>query len=136
MGLKEFAQPGDTAAVRNSLPGQRYPGSISVTRFNEALWTPYQVPMLRTRLFVSKNRVARRCTAVAAALVAVVLATTTAWAAGWSQQQKLTASDGASGDLFGRASVSLSGDGTTALVGAPNKNSNTGATYVFSRSGS
>lgn len=51
----------------------------------------------------------------------------------WTQQQKLTASDGASGDLFGFGS--LSGDGNQALIGAPGKNSMTGVAYVFTRSG-
>jgi len=38
-------------------------------------------------------------------------------------------------DQFG-ASVALSSDGNTALVGAPNKTTGTGAAYVFTRSGS
>jgi len=46
----------------------------------------------------------------------------------WTQQQELTASDGAAGDQFGKA-VALSGD--TAVVGAP---WNEGAAYVFTRS--
>jgi len=54
----------------------------------------------------------------------------------WSQQQELTASDGAAGDWFGN-SVALSGD--TALVGADSKtvgsNFRQGAAYVFTRSG-
>jgi streptogramin lyase len=50
----------------------------------------------------------------------------------WSQQQELTASDGAGGDFFG-TSVSVSGD--TAVIGAPQKNSYQGAAYVFVRSG-
>jgi hypothetical protein len=50
----------------------------------------------------------------------------------WSQQAKLTAADGAAGDLFGD-SVAISG--TTALVGAPSSNSATGAAYTFARSG-
>ncbi len=53
------------------------------------------------------------------------------------QQAELTASDGAADDHFGY-SVALSGDGTTALVGAPyntvNGNSNQGAVYVFTLS--
>ena len=53
----------------------------------------------------------------------------------WTQQQKLTASDGVGGDYFGY-SVSISSDGSTALVGARNKSSGTGAAYVFTRSGS
>lgn len=55
----------------------------------------------------------------------------------WSQQAKLTASDGASSDYFGR-SVSLFGD--TALVGAPFDNTvagtDAGSAYVFIRLGS
>jgi hypothetical protein len=55
----------------------------------------------------------------------------------WIQQQELNASDGAVGDWFG-ISVALSG--TTALVGAVNRNigSNTaqGAAYVFTFNGS
>ncbi|MGH8428438.1 MAG: FG-GAP repeat protein [Gammaproteobacteria bacterium] len=54
----------------------------------------------------------------------------------WSQISKLTASDGAAGDVFG-ASVVVSG--TTALVGAPdaavNDNASQGAAYVFGESG-
>ena len=53
----------------------------------------------------------------------------------WSQQAKLTASDGGSGDHFG-ASVALDGD--TALIGAPQDNigvnSSQGSAYVFVRS--
>jgi hypothetical protein len=52
----------------------------------------------------------------------------------WSQQQKLTASDSAAQDDFGRF-VALSADGNTALIGAFNKNSFKGAAYVFTRSG-
>ena len=54
----------------------------------------------------------------------------------WSQQAKLTASDGAAGNLFGKA-VSISGD--TVVVGAqghdPGAGSDSGAAYVFFRSG-
>jgi len=50
----------------------------------------------------------------------------------WSQQQKLTASDGEAGDAFGSA-LSVSGD--TAVIGAPGKNGSRGAAYVFVRSG-
>ncbi len=56
----------------------------------------------------------------------------------WSQQQELTASNGAASDYFGN-SVALSSDGTTALVGANNKtvgsNASQGAAYVFTNSG-
>ncbi len=54
----------------------------------------------------------------------------------WSQQAKLTASDGAANDTFG-VSVALSGD--TALIGAywdDDMGSNSGSAYVFTRSGS
>ncbi len=50
----------------------------------------------------------------------------------WTQQQELTASDGASGDVFGtRVAVS----GATAVIGAPGNNSLQGAAYVFTCSG-
>jgi hypothetical protein len=48
----------------------------------------------------------------------------------FAQQQELAAPDGAPGDQFGY-SVALSGDGHIALVGAPSKNSGTGAAYIF-----
>src|SRR6266851_5100778 len=48
------------------------------------------------------------------------------------QQAKLTASDGVPGDTFG---VSVAISGSTAVVGASFKNSQTGAAYVFVRSG-
>ena len=54
----------------------------------------------------------------------------------WSQQAKLTASDGAAGDEFGY-SVAISGD--TAVIGAPrddDKSDDSGSAYVFTRSGS
>ncbi|MEO6394243.1 MAG: FG-GAP-like repeat-containing protein [Pyrinomonadaceae bacterium] len=54
----------------------------------------------------------------------------------WSQQTKLTASDGASSDDFGR-SVAISGD--TVIVGAPRDdiggNTNQGSAYVYVRNG-
>ena len=53
--------------------------------------------------------------------------------ASWSQTQKLTASDGAGSDYFGY-SVSISGDGLTAIVGAyrdDDKGSNSGSAYIF-----
>ncbi|WP_417915249.1 FG-GAP repeat protein [Candidatus Electronema sp. JM] len=48
----------------------------------------------------------------------------------WSQQQKLTASDGTANDAFG---VAVSLDGSTALIGARGLlgTSNTGAAYVY-----
>lgn len=53
----------------------------------------------------------------------------------WSQQQKLTASDAAEADNFGK-SVALQGD--TALIGAPYSDdsySGSGSAYIFIRSG-
>jgi hypothetical protein len=50
----------------------------------------------------------------------------------WTQQQKITASDGANGDEFGMA-VSISGD--TIVVGARFVNLWTGAAYIYSRTG-
>jgi len=53
----------------------------------------------------------------------------------WTQQAKLTASDGGANDDFGRA-VSISGD--TAVIGASSHNGSdflSGAVYVFARSG-
>jgi hypothetical protein len=54
----------------------------------------------------------------------------------WTEQAKLTASDGAANDYFG-ANVALHGD--TALVGAANDdvgaNGNQGSAYVFTRTG-
>jgi hypothetical protein len=55
----------------------------------------------------------------------------------WTQQAKLTASDGSAYDYFGY-SVSISGD--YALIGAPydfiGANTNQGSAYIFQRSGS
>jgi len=52
----------------------------------------------------------------------------------WTQQQKLTASDGAAGDQFG---VAVSLDGDTALIGAwfddVNGTTNCGSVYVFTK---
>jgi hypothetical protein len=56
----------------------------------------------------------------------------------WTQQQQLIADDGAIGDFFG-ASVSLSDDGNTAIVGAQRDanemNTKQGSVYIFVRSG-
>jgi hypothetical protein len=56
----------------------------------------------------------------------------------WTQQAKLLASDAATNDNFG-LSVDISSNGNTALIGAPyestSPNTNNGAVYVFTRSG-
>ncbi len=56
----------------------------------------------------------------------------------YDQIQKLTASDGAAGDLFG-ITVAMSSDGTMILVGSPNSDvtyANQGAGYVYHWNGS
>lgn len=57
-------------------------------------------------------------------------------AAVWSQQAKLTAGDGAAGNQFGN-SVALSGDGSTAIIGAylqdVGTKSSQGSAYLFTR---
>jgi hypothetical protein len=53
----------------------------------------------------------------------------------WSEQGRLTASDGAAGDTFGYA-VSLSADGSTVLIGAYSDDNKQGSAYVFTRVGS
>ena len=50
----------------------------------------------------------------------------------WTQQAKLTASDGADWDYFG-TSVALSGD--TAVIGSPYDDNLRGSAYIFTRSG-
>jgi FG-GAP repeat protein len=67
------------------------------------------------------------------AAVRRTLHTPAAPAVGGSPQAGLAASDGATNDMFG-VSVALSG--STAVVGALGVKSNTGAAYVFIRSGS
>jgi hypothetical protein len=52
----------------------------------------------------------------------------------WSQQALLVASDGAANDYFGK-SVAISGDGNTLIAGCYYKNSQQGAAYIFTRSG-
>ena len=56
----------------------------------------------------------------------------------WAQEAILLAPDGAANDFFG-SSVSLSGDGTRAIVGSPEADisgrTNQGAAYVFVRAG-
>jgi len=56
----------------------------------------------------------------------------------WSQEAKIVASDDQASDKFGE-DVSISNDGNTAVVGAPNEDttaSNAGSVYIFTRSGS
>ena len=70
---------------------------------------------------------------------ASVLTRSSSASSAWSQQGKLTAGDIVAGDRFG-CSVALSADSTTALGGAMGKsvgkNSQQGAIYLFTRSGS
>jgi hypothetical protein len=54
----------------------------------------------------------------------------------WSQQAKITASDGAANDDFGtRVSIDVSTAPATVVVGAPGAVSGAGAAYVFTRNG-
>jgi len=52
----------------------------------------------------------------------------------WTQQAKIQASDAAGNDYFGN-SCAIDADGDTIIVGARKENSNAGAAYVFTRSG-
>ena len=67
-------------------------------------------------------------------IVAIVVCLAVAWPAraNWQEQDKLTALDGMSEDIFG-CSVSLSAD--YAIVGACYDNSYTGSAYIFKRDG-
>lgn len=51
----------------------------------------------------------------------------------WTQDQRLVAADAVAGDRFG-SSVALTVDGTRAVVGAPGKNAEQGATYIYASS--
>lgn len=53
----------------------------------------------------------------------------------WTQQARLTGEGESGGALLGW-SVAISGDGDTALVGGPDDSADTGAAWVFKRSGS
>jgi hypothetical protein len=55
-------------------------------------------------------------------------------AGAWSRQAYVKASNNAAGNKFGSA-LSISSDGNTLAVGAPGRATNTGATYLFVRSG-
>ena len=52
----------------------------------------------------------------------------------WSQRAYLKASAAAAGNAFGKTTV-ISSDGSTIAIGAPNRNTNAGAVYVFVRNG-
>ena len=55
----------------------------------------------------------------------------------WSQEAKIQASDAQADDQFGH-SVSISSDGNTAIIGAPDENTpaiGAGSAYIFTRSG-
>ena len=53
----------------------------------------------------------------------------------WAQQGPKLVGTGASGKALQGSSVSISADGNTAIVGAPDDNNNTGAVWLFTRSG-
>jgi len=77
-----------------------------------------------------KTQLSRPLVSLALPLLAVLLSLTTV-AAAQVTEHKLTASDGAQGDVFGR--VSLSGDRT--LVGAHGNDDFRGSAYIFERQG-
>jgi hypothetical protein len=52
----------------------------------------------------------------------------------WTQQGNKLVGTGAVGGASQGASVALSADGSTAMVGGPSENNRSGATWVFSRS--
>lgn len=52
----------------------------------------------------------------------------------WTQEATVIAGDWAGSDRFG-SSIALSNDGSVLVVGAPGKNGNRGAVYVFKRNG-
>ena len=54
----------------------------------------------------------------------------------WTQQGTKLVGSGASANAKQGASVALSSDGNTSLIGAPRDNSSAGAAFVFTRSGS
>jgi len=57
----------------------------------------------------------------------------------WSQQAKIKADTPINGELLGNGGLSFSDDGNTLIAGCPNvddQNSNQGAIYIFTRSGS
>lgn len=62
-----------------------------------------------------------------------VLSSANGWSA-WTQEVRLTASGSTAGDQFGMA-VAISEDETTIIVGAPGKNADAGAVYVFTNVG-
>ncbi|MCP4134067.1 MAG: hypothetical protein GY754_24055 [bacterium] len=53
----------------------------------------------------------------------------------WNQTKKLTADDGAEGDMFGQ-NVGITSDGSTIVVGASSDDDITGSAYVYSWTGS
>jgi hypothetical protein len=59
----------------------------------------------------------------------------TRWNGGWSQQGPKLVGTGAIGSAQQGSSVSLSGDGNTAIVGGVSDNGGLGATWMFTRSG-
>ena len=88
-----------------------------------------------TREYAMK-RASHAARTLAPALAAALCVTGAAWGAPWTETTKLTASDGAAGDVFG-TSVSISG--TTAIIGAKDDDdsgSGSGSAYIFEYDGS
>jgi hypothetical protein len=125
--------PAEWTALQNAV-AQNLPASAELTGSDGAAGDDfgYSVALSGTTALVgAENKTIGSNTFQGAAYVFTFNGST------WSQQQELTASDGAAGDQFG-FSVALSG--TTALVGAYNKtvgsNVVQGAAYVFTFNGS
>ena len=97
------------------------------------------ITIIKGRMLMSLKNIIPAC--VICALVTVSCGSSSgssssilALAGGGYSINNLTASDAAGGDYFG-TSVSLSDDGTLLAVGANRDDSNTGAVYVFTKSG-
>ncbi|HYL37362.1 MAG TPA: FG-GAP repeat protein [Bryobacteraceae bacterium] len=108
-GVQVFVRSGSTWTQQTTLtssdgvPGDRFGSSVSVSGSTILVGAPGQAGQGAAYVFTQTGT-------------------------SWSQQAKLTASDGNTGDAFG-SSVSLSGG--TGVVGAPGKAKREGAVYVF-----
>ena len=137
------AVSGSTAVIgapyANSLTGAAYVFTRSVTKAKKAKWSQqaelaasgsgtfgWSVAVSGPTAVIGAPDFFTPDSATGAAYVFARSGTT------WSQRAELTASDGAVGDELG---YTVAVSGPTAVIGAPYKNSDTGAAYVFARSG-
>ena len=137
---------GDTALIGapdHDAPGKDNDGAAYVFTRSAGVWSQQQMltapdgdfdDLFGDSVALSADRalVGAQCHAVGGVFNAGAAYVFTRSAGWWTQQQMLSAADGATDDQFGRA-VALSGD--TALMGAPYRNTdgqvNRGAAYVF-----